>query len=976
MGGYPTSLQNYPLFLPIAVPIILFTIGIMRGNQFNSYRKRGKEATNSKPDPEGIGLGRKMARGCWRLLVLTMQLGAIGFILLFIVSVGGYTYLSNQLDDAITRVVAYQGTGPGGTPRFFDRNGKLLFELETTEKRRWLAYEEIPETVIAATVAVEDDTFWENPGFDAAAIVAAALSNFRNEDSRPVGASTITQQLVRYVAFSYEERVALSYERKVREVFLAFILTQKRSKEDILTMYLNEIYYGNLAYGIEAAAQTYFNKGAQDLTLAQAAFLAGLPQAPAELDPYRNLEAAKERQALVLRLMVADGAITELDREVAEGAPLHLAPQIAAAAETRNSTLRAPHFVLYVQDELEKRYGPDALIHGGWQITTSLDLDIQELANAAVREQVAVRAAAHDVNNGAAVVIKPSTGEIMGMVGSVDYFDDAIDGQVNVALQPRQPGSSIKPITYAAAMEKGWSTGDVLWDVPITLDLGNGQEFVPVNYSGNYHGPLLLRDALANSYNIPPIQLIRDIGVGTMIATARRLGVVSLTEPPGFYGLTLTLGGGDVRLLEMTHAFATLANMGKRPQLVSVLKIVDGNGNVVYDVQRDRVPPANALDPRIAYIITDILDDDNARAPAMGYNNALNLAIPAAAKTGTTNDFRDNWTMGYTPGLAVGVWLGNTDGHPMISSSGLRGAAPVWRWIVEGIYSDEGMFASLAVNGQPPPLEFERPNGIEEREVCLPRGTGGTRCTASRTDLFRVGGPQHGIPRLGYVPDGQSTRGAWTLPVLSMPAAAAARVPQPTLSNGYQPPPPSHCVVNSGGALAGVQRRLYLPVPPFYADEIRARLWQQRYGSHYQMAPSTVCPVDVVRAARGEPVEQVGTGAEGNGNSGTNGITSATYRIAAPTAGESVSGLVQIRGTASFDPAEVQFYKVEIGSGRAPSQWVTLGSTHPNPVVNGVLEELHAYSLAPGAYVLRLVLVRHDSNFPPPHTVPITIVAE
>lgn len=943
----------------------------MSGYRFDSPGQQRKRATRTEAKSGGIPLARKVVGGCWRLLVLTLQLIIIGLIVLFIGAVGGYTYLSNQLEDAINRVVAYQGTGPGGTPRFFDRNGQLLFELHPAEKRRWLSYEEIPEQVIAATVAVEDDTFWQNPGFDAAAIGAAALSNFRNEEGRPVGASTITQQLVRHVAFSYEERIALSYERKLREIFLAFILTQKRSKEDIITMYLNEIYYGNLAYGIEAASQAYFNKPAADLTLAQAAFLAGLPQSPVELDPYQNFEAAKARQELVLNLMVAEGAVTNLDRQVAVGVPLALAPRIPVETEVSNTILRAPHFIIYAQNELEKRYGPDALIHGGWQVTTSLDLNVQHLVEIAVREQVTARATAHDVNNGAAVVLKPKTGDILAMAGSLDYFNEAIDGQVNVALQPRQPGSSIKPITYAAAMENGWDTGDVIWDVPITLDMGNGQEFVPVNYSGRYHGPVLFRDALANSYNIPPIQLIRDIGVSTVIATARRLGVESLTETPGFYGLTLTLGGGDVRLLEMTHAYATLANMGQRPHLTSVLKIVDGQGNVVYDRERERVPAANVLDPRIAYIITDILDDDNARAPAMGYNNALNLPFPAAVKTGTTNDFRDNWTLGYTPGVVAGVWLGNTDGHPMINSSGLRGAAPVWRRIIEGIYADDTLARSLTVRGEPPPLQFPRPNGIEEREVCLPRGTGGTQCTASRADLFLTGGPAHGIPRLGYTPDDQSTPGAWTLTVLPLPGAVAAQIQRPALSDAYQPPAPTQCVVNSAGALDGASQRLLLPVPPFYPDEIRARRWQQQSGGGYQMAPATVCPANVVRAARGEVVES-----SGGGSDDTNMLTTATYRIAMPTTGQQVSGLVPIQGTASFDPAEIAFYKVEIGSGHPPSEWTTLGSTHGEPVVNGLLEELHAYALAPGPYTLRLVLVRHDGNFPSPHAVPITIVEE
>ncbi|MFW6062764.1 MAG: transglycosylase domain-containing protein [Chloroflexota bacterium] len=899
------------------------------------------------------------------------QLAVISLLLALIGLAGGYAYLSAQLDEAIDEVVSYQGSGPGGTPRFFDRNGQLLLELETAEKRRWLAYEEIPEAVIEATVAIEDDTFWSNPGFDPAAIVAAVVSNVRNEGGRPVGASTITQQLVRHVAFSYEERVATSYERKLREVFLAFILTQKRPKDDIITMYLNEIYYGNLAYGIEAAAQTYFAKPARDLTLAEAAFLSGLPQSPIELDPYNNFEGARKRQALALQLMADEGMLTPMEARVAQGAPLQLAPLLPAQGQDRQRTMEAPHFVLYVQNYLEQRYGPDALTRGGWQITTSLDLGIQDLAQQAVRDQVAARRAAHDVNNGAAVVMKPQTGEILAMVGSTDYFDESIDGQVNVTLRPRQPGSSIKPITYAAAMEKGWTTGDVLWDVPIVLDLGNEQEFVPTNYDRRYHGPVLLRDALANSYNIPPIQLIRDVGVGTVIATGRKMGIDSLSEPAGFYGLTLTLGGGDVTLLELTHAYATLANMGRRPRLTGVLKIVDGQGRVVYDLQRDRVPPSNALDERIAYVITDILDDDEARAPAMGYNNALNLPFPAAAKTGTTNDFRDNWTLGYTPGVVTGVWFGNSDGHPMIDSSGLRGAAPVWRYIMERIYSDPALANSLTVDGQPPPQTFQRPNGIEEKSVCLPRGAGGSGCSASRTDLFLVSAPQHGIPRLGYVPDSTSHPGAWTLSVLPLPADVAQRLSQSTnaslpagLASGERPPTPTHCVLNSAAPPPGVEQRLYLPVPPFYPDEVRARLWLQRNGG-YQMAPSVTCPPEVVREARGE---------ESEGETGQNGPTIGTYRISSPRPGEQVSGVVPIQGTATFNPSGVRFYKLEIGQGVNPTEWTTLGDTHSQPVNNSLLEELHAYALPPGPYVIRLVLVQNDGNFPPPHAVPITIV--
>lgn len=809
------------------------------------YLESGKTSTANTP----AGTPKK-GSGCGRWLLLFTQLILLAILAGLVAFIGSYYYLSNQLAGAISQVVAYQGSGVGGTPRFFDRNGTLLFELTTTEKRRWLDYQEIPLTIMQATVTVEDDTFWTNPGFDPAAIGAALLSNYRNQGtSRPVGASTITQQLVRYIAFSYEERVATSYERKIREIFLAWILTRQRSKQEILTMYLNEIYYGNLAYGIEAATQTYFGKPAGELTLGEAAFLAGLPQSPAELDPYTNFEGAKARQELILDLMLADGQISQLDAEVAKGAPLRLAPLIPLEVEVAGTTLEAPHFVLYVQALLEQKYGPDALTRNGWQITTSLDLNIQHLAQQAIRDQLAARGAINDVNNGSAVVLKPATGEILAMVGSADYFNEAIDGQVNVALQPRQPGSSMKPLVYTAAMERGWTMADVIWDVPIALDLGNGQEFVPVNYDGGYHGPVLLRDALANSYNIPPIQLIRDIGVGTVIATARKMGVESLTEPAGFYGLTLSLGGGDVRLLEMTNAYATLANQGKRPRLTSVLKIVDGRGRVVFDMAQDRVPAVNAVDPRIAYIITSVLDDDQARLPAFGYNPDMALPFPAGVKTGTTNDFRDNWVMGYTAGLVVGVWMGNTDGHPMQDSSGSRTAAPVWSRIMQGVYADPLLLNSLLVNGQMPPTDFVRPNGIEEKQVCLPRGTGGSSCGAWRTELFLLSGPQHGVPRLGYVPDVHTNPGAWTLAVLPLPAGIAQQFSQTALSNGFQPPPPTQCMVNSGSLPPGTRRRLFLPIPPFYPDEVRARLWNSQYGG-YAMAPSVTCPVSVIQQAR------------------------------------------------------------------------------------------------------------------------------
>lgn len=924
--------------------------------KYNQTPKKSAKQDPQKPD--------KKPHGCVRVFLFFVQLGLVGLIILFLGFIGGYVYLSHQLSGAIDQVVAYRGTGLGGTPRFYDRNGTLLFELTTTEKRKWLAYSEIHPNIINATVAAEDRTFWTNPGFDPAAIVAAVVSNFQS-DGRPIGASTITQQLVRHIAFSYEERVGVDYTRKLREIFLAFIMTRQRRKEEIVQMYLNEIYYGNLAYGIEAAAQTYFGKSANDLNLAEATFLAGLPQSPLQLDPYTNFEGAKTRQSYVIDQMLEEGMISYVDAEVARGAPLVLVSLMTPTEQAGSSVLEAPHFILYVQNELERKYGPDALVRGGWQITTSLDLNLQQFVEQAAQEQVALRAAEHDVSNAAVVVMKPGTGEILTMLGSLDYFNEAIDGQVNVALSPRQPGSSIKPLTYAAAMERGWTTADILWDVPIKLDLGGGETMSPVNYDGNYHGPVLFRDALANSYNIPPIQLIRDIGIPQFITFARKMGIESLQEPPGYYGLAITLGGGEVTLLEMTHAYATLANQGQRPRITSVLKITDSRGNVIYDALTEQLPPVNVLDPRIAFVISNILDDDQARVSAMGYNNAMELPFAAAAKTGTTTDYRDNWIMGYTPGVVVGAWMGNSDGHPMRDSSGLQGVAPLWARIMEYIYNEPIVTTALMINGRFPPNDFIPPNGLEAKLVCLPQGTGGSSCTATRTDYFLTGAPVHGIPRIGYSPNATTNPGAWTLITMPLSAEAAQRVSLAALDDGTTPPMPSTCVVNAARQPDGATTRLYLPIPPFYPDEVRARIWAQ--GRGYQMAPATVCPVGSLTFSNSSSGSSGSSSSSGSVpvGSGSDGSSSAntSYFILSPSAGEQVNGTINIVGTAEFDTAQVQYYKLEIGNGRSPTEWTTFGSTHTQPVTNGVLEQLQAGSLAPGDYIIRLILVGDDGNF-------------
>lgn len=921
-----------------------------------------------KPEKKGKRPSKK-PRGCLRLLIILSQLSLLGLLLLFAAGVGGYFYLSNQLSGAIAQVTSYSGSGAGGVPRFYDRNGNLLFEMTTPEKRRWLTYNEIPRTVIDATIAAEDRTFWRNPGVNVAANVAALVYNFRQQGERPVGASTITQQLVRHIAFSYEERVAVSYERKLREIFLALILTQQRSKEAIIQMYLNEIYYGNLAYGIEAAAQTYFGKPAIELNLAEATFLAGLPQSPYDLNPYANFAGAKARQEYIVAQMLEEGLIDTIAAEVAKGAPLRLEPLITANEQAASAVLEAPHFIIYAQNELARRYGADALIRGGWQVTTSLDLEMHRVAETAVRQQVATLSAAHNVSNGSVVILKPGSGEILALVGSLDYFDAAISGQVNVAISPRQPGSAIKPITYVAAMQKGWTTGDVLWDVPIKLDLGDGGEMTPVNYDGRYRGPLLFRDALANSYNIPPIQLLRDVGLPAFISTARTMGVESLREETGYYGLALTLGGGEVTLLELSHAFATLANNGERPRLSSILRITDSRGNVVYDAARERTPPVKAVDPRIAYVISDILDDDEARRPAMGQVNPLELPFPAAVKTGTTTDFRDGWAIGYTPGVVVGVWLGNADGRPMRDLPGLRGAAPVWNRIMQAIYADEGLLDSLLVGGRHPAPAFIQPAGLELRQVCLPQGTGGTRCTASRNDWFLVGAPQRGIPSIQYPTNANVNPGAWTLLTQPLSAADAQRVTLTTLADGTTPPRPTECVVATSRIPDGMTPRLYLPPPPYYPDEVRARLWAQ--GAGYRIAPATVCPTGSLNLAGGGAAPTV-DGLRGGSGALLGVPASGNYYILTPSAGSRVSGLVMVQGTAVLDPGES--YLLEIGAGSSPTQWTAVQEPQTGSVSNGLLGQFQAGAYPAGDYLLRLtVRGAAGTAVGEPHLIAITI---
>jgi 1A family penicillin-binding protein len=594
--------------------------------------------------------------------------------------------------------------------KIYDRNGELLYEVfdANAGRRTYVAIKEIPQDLIDATIATEDKTFYNNPGFDPLAIGRAVWVN-ATEGEIVTGASTITQQLVKNIFLSPEQ----TFTRKLQEAILAQEITRRYTKDQILEIYLNEIYYGNMCYGIEAAAETYFGKRARDLTLAEASLLAGLPQAPSIYDPYTNPEAAEQRQKTVLALMVKEGYVTWAEAEAAWSEDLDY--------RALRVDMKAPHFVVYVRKLLEEKYGTEVLYRGGLRVYTTLDLGMQEIAQEAARERVTALAD-RQVTNAAVVAMIPQTGEIRVMLGSVDFWKEEIDGQVNVALALRQPGSSIKPVNYLAAFEKGWTPATLIMDVTTEFPNPPGPPYVPKNYDSKEHGPVLLRQALACSYNIPAVKTLEFVGVPTMMEMASRLGITTFTDPDR-YGLSLTLGGGEIMLLEHTGAYAVMANSGLRVPPVAILKIEDNQGQVIEEYQS----PAGeqVISPQHAYLITHILSDNDARTPAFGPDSPLRLSRPAAAKTGTTDDWKDSWTIGYTPDLVAGVWVGNADNTAMDHVAGSTGAGHIWHDFMERVLADYA------------PREFAVPPGLVRAEVCARSGMAPTElCPEKKMEIF------------------------------------------------------------------------------------------------------------------------------------------------------------------------------------------------------------------------------------------------
>ncbi|HET7771470.1 MAG TPA: transglycosylase domain-containing protein [Chloroflexota bacterium] len=574
--------------------------------------------------------------------------------------------------------------------RLYDRTGQHLLYEFYEERRIAVPLAQVAPVMVQATLAIEDANFYQHRGFDIRGLIRAAWLNFRSSEIVG-GGSTITQQLVKRAFLSDDQ----SYIRKMRELILAVQVESIYNKDQVLEMYLNHVYYGNQAYGVEAAALSYYGKHAKDLNLAEASVLAGLVQLPSLYDPVTNPQAALRRQEAVLERMVANQMIGEDQAEQAK--------REAATFQYRQQETRIvhPHFAFFVKEQLQQRINPDVL-RGGLNVITTLDVDMQNLAQEIVQRRVR-ELRFQIVNNGSMVAIRPQTGEIMAMVGSADYYNKTIKGEVNVSTAQRQPGSSFKPFTYAAALAtRKWSTASPVPDQPISWpdDTARTKVYRPQNYDEKFHGSPTIRSALANSYNIPALLVQQAVGTQELIKTARQLGVTTELPPV----ISLTLGAGVVRLLDMTSAYGVFANGGVRVEPTPFLKITDSQGRVVYELTQPK--GEQVISPEVSYLISDILSDNRARYPMFGTVLDLNGGRVGAVKTGTTNDYKDSLTMGFTPSLVVGAWVGNTDNSPMAKVAGSLGAGYIWKEFMDRYHLGR-------------PIErFVQPPGVVRTNVC------------------------------------------------------------------------------------------------------------------------------------------------------------------------------------------------------------------------------------------------------------------
>ena len=622
-------------------------------------RRVGEKIKRSRRQKNKDKLIKRLAANWLPFLVIII-------ILVIISAIGVFAWFSRDLPDPnkiMDRTIA-QST------KIYARDGTtLLYEIHGPEKRTLIELENIPDYMKQATIAIEDQDFYRHHGYDLPGIIKAVCHEiFGNLGGLcpPRGGSTITQQFVKNSILTSER----TYTRKIKELVLAYQLERKFTKDQILKMYLNEIPYGSTAYGVESAAQTFFGKSAKDLTLAESALLASLPQLPTYYSPYgSHTDELSDRLHLVLDKMVEQGYINKAEAEKAKKVNLleHLRP--------KHESIEAPHFVMYVKEILSNKYGEKVIEQGGLKVITTLNIDKQRVAEEVIKEYAEKNYKNYNASNAALVSLDTKTGQILAMVGSKDYFDESIDGNVNVSLRPRQPGSSFKPIVYLTAFSKGYTPETILFDL-VTNFKTETKDYEPKNYDLVEHGPVSMRQALAGSLNIPAVKTLYLAGVDNVLDTAQSFGYSTLGDRSRF-GLSLVLGGGEVTLLEHTSAFASLAREGIRHPTVAILKIEDNKGKILEEFENREEKIFDTEDVRL---LNNVLSDNSARAFVFGERNYLALpGRPVAAKTGTTNDYRDAWTLGYTPSIATGVWVGNNDNSEMRrGAAGAVVAAPIW----------------------------------------------------------------------------------------------------------------------------------------------------------------------------------------------------------------------------------------------------------------------------------------------------------
>ena len=789
------------------------------------------------------------------------------------------------------------------TTKIYDRTGKvLLYELFDPFRgdRSYVQLSDIPEFCREATIILEDKSFYENPGFDLEGIGRAFWQNLQGGQVQ--GGSSITQQLIKNILIDEEERATLSYTRKAKEVILATEITRRFEKDQILEWYFNTNSYFNLANGIDAAAQVYFDKPVSALNEAECAMLAPIPQFPF-LNPIDSPEQAKFRQRITLNRMVEEGVITE------EEADEIYAVEIQVRELEERFDILAPHFAIYVEEELKRaptKYNVenlDQIYRGGLNVFTTIDLDLNRRAQEIAAEQIQILIEEEkNASNACVVSIRPKTGEVLAMVGSIDFWDKENDGNVNVctANPGRQPGSSFKPFSYLTLFSQGqYNAASMVMDVRQSFPDDPNPPYVPENYDREYHGPVRLRNALANSFNIPAIWVTHKAGIKNIINIAHRMGITTLNAD--YYGLALTLGGGEVKPLDMAYAYGVMANLGvmagqpvpdveRRPghrtlDPVTILRIEDKAGNIVYEYKEPTTE--TVVDPALAYLLVDILSDNNARTPEFGANSDLKRGFedrPIAAKTGTTNNFRDNWTVGFTPQLVTAVWVGNNNNEPMEDVTGLSGAAPIWNGVMQYYHRDQ-------------PVEtWQRPRGLVDVQVDAVSGLlPGEHTEVRVNELFLEG----------------------TEPKVKDNVHQVFRINRENgkLATAYTPP-------------ELIDEVIYEIYPPVAQDWIIDNNIPQ---------PPTEYDDSIGPATNLGPVA-----------------------IISPRPYEYIKGGVVITGNAQIDG--FQLYRMEVGKGLSPTEWRQLGGDHNNQVQNSPLEFWDTANEEEGLYTLQLTVLRGDQS--------------